>query len=107
MARDLNRCLACGSDYDLTIDHIVPISWGGQDVVSNMQTLCRGCNSRKGDRAVTYVYHPSTGSSAEEVEEQRQRLRGHRAVTRALEQIMAPLLEVLDPVNYASIEESA
>ena len=49
-ARDGYRCLECGSPVDLTIDHIQPVSWGGSNDPSNLQTLCRGCNSVKGDR---------------------------------------------------------
>ncbi|MFL5910529.1 MAG: HNH endonuclease [Gaiellaceae bacterium] len=32
---------------DLTADHIVPKAAGGTDEPSNVQVLCRGCNSRK------------------------------------------------------------
>jgi 5-methylcytosine-specific restriction protein A len=45
-------CSRCGSTDDLTADHIVPLSAGGESVIENMQTLCRSCNSRKGGRAV-------------------------------------------------------
>ena len=34
----------------LTADHIVPLGRGGKNVRSNMQTLCRACNSAKRDR---------------------------------------------------------
>jgi hypothetical protein len=40
----------CGSQEDLTIDHIVPLSKGGTDHPSNLQWLCRKHNSAKGDR---------------------------------------------------------
>jgi hypothetical protein len=48
MERDAYRCRRCGSWIDLTIDHIKPISLGGEDDPANLQTLCRSCNSRKG-----------------------------------------------------------
>lgn len=48
--RDGYRCLACGSTVDLTVDHIVPWSLGGEDTFENLRTLCRPCNSRKGAR---------------------------------------------------------
>lgn len=44
--RDGHRCLACGSEKKLTLDHIVPISKGGTNDESNLQTLCEGCNCR-------------------------------------------------------------
>lgn len=33
----------------ITKDHIVPASKGGQDKVSNMQTMCEACNVEKGN----------------------------------------------------------
>ena len=48
------RCLRCGatdgpaSGQRITKDHIVPISAGGDDRISNIQPLCRSCNSAKG-----------------------------------------------------------
>lgn len=48
--RDGNRCLACGTSDDLTLDHKHPYSLGGSDDESNLQTLCRPCNSKKGAR---------------------------------------------------------
>ena len=32
-----------------TIDHIVPLSRGGADVIVNMQLACLECNQKKGD----------------------------------------------------------
>ncbi|MFF9438499.1 HNH endonuclease [Streptomyces sp. NPDC014735] len=46
--RDGFRCLACGSEDDLTIDHVQHQSAGGRHGVENLRTLCRSCNSRRG-----------------------------------------------------------
>lgn len=46
--RDGNKCLRCGSAYNLTIDHIVPLSKGGINYITNYQTLCKSCNLKKG-----------------------------------------------------------
>lgn len=46
--RDGYACLRCGSDSDLTIDHIHPVALGGTNHPSNLQTLCRSCNAGKG-----------------------------------------------------------
>ena len=45
--RDGNKCLKCGKTEKLQIDHIESISLGGQNKISNLQTLCGSCNSKK------------------------------------------------------------
>jgi hypothetical protein len=49
-ARDSFQCRYCGSGEFLSLDHIYPWSRGGSDDETNLQTLCRSCNSRKGAR---------------------------------------------------------
>ena len=42
-------CGACGPDIELEIDHIIPVSRGGTDELSNLKTACWDCNRGKGD----------------------------------------------------------
>lgn len=49
--RDAYRCVTCGDHRDLTCDHIIPESKGGPTALENLQTMCRPCNSRKGNRS--------------------------------------------------------
>jgi 5-methylcytosine-specific restriction endonuclease McrA len=42
-----NKCAICRKKKELTKDHIKPLSLGGTDYISNIQPLCRSCNSRK------------------------------------------------------------
>lgn len=50
LARDNNRCVRCGSDKNLQMDHILAVSKGGSNEPDNLRTLCRSCNSSKRDR---------------------------------------------------------
>jgi 5-methylcytosine-specific restriction endonuclease McrA len=52
--RDGWKCLACGNRDDLTVDHVVPESKGGTHDDSNLQTLCKSCNSRKGTKTIDH-----------------------------------------------------
>jgi 5-methylcytosine-specific restriction endonuclease McrA len=47
------KCVKCGEKEEskLTIDHIHPYSKGGPDDYSNLQILCKSCNSKKGTKA--------------------------------------------------------
>jgi 5-methylcytosine-specific restriction endonuclease McrA len=49
-----NKCLWCKQELPLTIDHIVPLSKGGSNFISNIQPLCRRCNSRKSGRVMDF-----------------------------------------------------
>ena len=50
MKESSKGCRNCGSILALTIDHIIPMSKGGRDDLSNLQCLCKSCNSSKGNR---------------------------------------------------------
>ncbi|WP_138502895.1 HNH endonuclease [Nostoc sp. PA-18-2419] len=50
--RDKYQCQSCGKttlETKLTIDHIIPLACGGQNDISNLQTLCLICNQQKTD----------------------------------------------------------
>ncbi|GAA4296716.1 HNH endonuclease [Nibribacter koreensis] len=50
MRRDRHCCQYCGSTRNLTLDHLVPRSRGGETSWYNLITACSRCNSLKGDR---------------------------------------------------------
>lgn len=52
--RDGGKCLRCGSEHDLTADHVKPVSQGGTSAYSNLQTLCRSCNANKANHHIDY-----------------------------------------------------
>lgn len=49
-----HKCLGCGKRKKLTADHVVPLSKGGSNYISNIQTLCGPCNSSKRDKTIDY-----------------------------------------------------
>jgi 5-methylcytosine-specific restriction endonuclease McrA len=52
-----NKCLMCNrSDVRLTVDHVIPLSKGGLNVIENIQPLCLSCNSKKHDKIIDLRY---------------------------------------------------
>ena len=37
-------------DNAMTLDHIIPVSFGGNDEVENLQLICHKCNFKKGSK---------------------------------------------------------
>jgi len=56
LKRDNFKCRACGSSpaddpgVKLQVDHIIPVSKGGETILGNLQTLCKDCNLGKGTK---------------------------------------------------------
>jgi hypothetical protein len=56
LKRDGEKCVLCGaspknnSSVVLEVDHIIPVSKGGDDSLSNLRTLCKDCNQGKKDK---------------------------------------------------------
>lgn len=49
------QCLRCGrKDVPMTADHVLPLSKGGSNDISNIQPLCGPCNSSKRDKHIDY-----------------------------------------------------
>ena len=54
--RDGFRCAYCGYEgtllktFNLDVGHKTPVSRGGTDAMSNLQTVCVRCHAEKGDR---------------------------------------------------------
>lgn len=44
------NCIYCGEKKDLTIEHILPRSCGGEDIPDNVVMVCKSCNSSKGSK---------------------------------------------------------
>jgi 5-methylcytosine-specific restriction endonuclease McrA len=51
--RDRYTCQYCGRrTHDLTLDHVIPRSKGGQHIWENLAAACRSCNHRKGGKSL-------------------------------------------------------
>lgn len=61
--RDGFKCQYCGTENELTLDHLVPKAKGGKTSWNNLITACKSCNSIKGNYSPKEVglqlsYHP-------------------------------------------------
>lgn len=46
--KDEYKCKICGTENNLGVDHINPLSKGGNNNISNLRVLCNTCNKKKG-----------------------------------------------------------
>lgn len=53
--RDNHQCQYCGSNENLTIDHIIPKSKGGDSTWENLVTACTSCNNKKDNKLLNEV----------------------------------------------------
>lgn len=52
LSRDNFTCQYCSSSERLTVDHVLPVSRGGEWTWENLVTACLSCNSRKGHKTL-------------------------------------------------------
>jgi 5-methylcytosine-specific restriction endonuclease McrA len=58
LLRDRNTCQYCGDALppsDLTLDHVIPRSRGGNSTWENLVACCHDCNRRKGNRLLQEI----------------------------------------------------
>jgi hypothetical protein len=46
------ECVFCKSAIDLTTDHLIPRSRGGDDSPDNLVLACKSCNTSRGDKGI-------------------------------------------------------
>lgn len=83
--RDGFRCMYCGAHPPavvLHVDHINPVSAGGEDSIDNLITACQPCNAGKSDVPLSSAPQ-SLASRASEVREREEQIRGFNAVMEA------------------------
>jgi 5-methylcytosine-specific restriction endonuclease McrA len=54
------RCAYCHKKTELSVDHIIPLSRGGTNDISNIVPACLECNSHKGSRLSWLPQHTSS-----------------------------------------------
>jgi len=76
--RDLFTCQYCGQkapDVVLEVDHINPVSGGGDNGILNLVTACRACNAGKSDKLLSdSAAVEKARAQAEDLQERRQQL---------------------------------
>ena len=55
---DNHTCQYCGSNKRLTLDHVIPLSKGGQHTWNNVVMACERCNQHKSDRTIVKAGMP-------------------------------------------------
>jgi hypothetical protein len=58
--KQINECIYCGNQTDLTLDHLLPRRHNGPDNEKNVVWVCRSCNSKKGAKRL-YEYYVLKG----------------------------------------------
>jgi hypothetical protein len=53
---EISICLYCGSTENLTVDHIIPRSKGGKNILDNVTKACDFCNLFKSSHDITQFY---------------------------------------------------
>jgi 5-methylcytosine-specific restriction endonuclease McrA len=49
-----HSCVKCSASGPLTVDHVIPVTKQGRNVINNLQPLCRSCNSQKHTKIADY-----------------------------------------------------
>jgi hypothetical protein len=59
---------------ETTFDHIIPVMWGGETDVDNLQILCWTCNRWKSIMALDYRHHYYSRTIREEADAEHERI---------------------------------
>lgn len=97
--RDGFVCQYCGShppDVVLEVDHVIPVSDGGDDEMDNLVTSCFNCNRGKGDIGLEVV-PKSLAQRGLEIREAEDQLAGYREIVQSRQdRIEADMWRVAD-----------
>lgn len=100
--RDGDRCLKCGSEDDLTLDHVLPRSKGGSNSEKNLQTLCGRCNREKGATFVDYRKNGRPETPFPPKPPRRGMWGLHDAIMKALPETVVRMVIIFDGERYSA-----
>ena len=85
--RDHGRCVYCESSNKLTLDHLAPVSKGGNNKPTNLVTACMTCNCERGTKPWREYASKHVGATGRIERQRRRSIRHLRPLARvALEQ---------------------
>lgn len=92
-----DTCAYCDKPFeslaDISIEHIVPLSKGGDNTISNICIVHKSCNSKKQDRDVAEVFG---NEKAAEIKEYTEWKRGDEKHARELEKMVEKTIKRLE-----------
>jgi len=98
--RDSYKCLKCGATGNLTIDHITSLSNGGNNIDSNLQTLCEKCNKDKATKFADYRADKTIAPAVKLTRSQRRQRDKENLLMEAKRQAWIELKEKNKESNY-------
>ena len=100
--RDGHTCQYCGAkapDTELQVDHIIPVSAGGEDRLDNLIAACKDCNSGKGTSLGR-----AKPKTSDELQEQLDELRKRRDLLRQIAEEGLAILRVESDTKWHLVE---
>jgi 5-methylcytosine-specific restriction endonuclease McrA len=70
LRRDGSQCVICGNAAE-QVDHLLPVRWGGADVLVNLQSVCARCHRLKTQDEQQIGRHRTPGAVAAHVKKWR------------------------------------
>ena len=106
--RDGFTCAYCGATPPkviLQVDHIVPVSGGGNNSIDNLVTSCQPCNIGKGKNSLTSIPE-SLQEKALRIKEQEEQLQGFYKILKERDDgIESELWEVAQMIEPMALEK--
>jgi hypothetical protein len=100
--RDLFTCQYCGAkppNVVLEVDHILPVSKGGSNSISNLSTSCFNCNRGKRDKLLTTITDSQNDIMAESIEKQKQFLQYNKFLKKVDVELTSLTWDVANIIN--------